>query len=132
MTRSTDDNEDLVRRHFEAINERDWENCADTVADDVTVHQAGETRRGVEWFTEHWKAFYETFPDASISIDEILADDERIAARITNTGTNDTAVPGIESTGTEVVFSTHLIARVEDGVLAELWVVAEQPREAPG
>lgn len=102
MTPTANENEDLLRRHFTAINEQDWAGCADTLAEDITVHQAGEAFVGVEWFTNHWRNFYETIPDANIAIDEMLAEDDKVAIRITNTGTNDGELPGIESTGTDI------------------------------
>lgn len=121
-------NKDLVRRHFEAIEQQDRRACADTLAEDLVFHQGVETHRGVEWFTNHWKGFYEAVPDASVTIDEIIAEDDQVAVRFTNVGTTDAEIPGFESTGTEIEFSSHLTARVEAGVFAELWVVAEQPQ----
>lgn len=130
MSSPTNENKDLLRRHFEAVNDQDWTGCADTLAEDVVFHQADNTHQGADWLTGHYQEFYEAFPDARISIGAIIAEDDKVAARITNRGTTDRVIPGIDSLGTEVEFSSHLIGRVEDGVLAELWVVAEQPRPA--
>lgn len=124
----TTENKALVRRHFQAINDQDWAACADTLAENVVFHQGGEMHRGLDWFTNHWKGFYDSVPDASIFIDDLLAEDDRVAAGITNVGTNTGEIPGIESTGTELEFSSHLIARIDDDSITELWVVAEQPR----
>lgn len=128
MTPSTEENKDLVKRHFEAINRQDWKACTDTLAEEIAVHQGGKTHHGVEWYRNHLEDFYDAIPDASININEILSEGDKVAVRITNLGTTDGEIPGIKSSGTAVEFSSHLIARVEDGVLTELWVVAEQPR----
>lgn len=130
MARTTEENEELVRRHFEAINDQNWEAYAETLAEHTVTHQGGETRHGIERATNHLKDFYDAIPDASITINELLTDGDKVPVRITNTGTNDRDLPGIESTGTEIEFSSHLIARVEEGVLAERWVLAERPRPA--
>ena len=127
MTPPASENKGLLRRHFEAVNDQDWAACVDTLAEDIVFHQAGNTHRGAEWLTEHYEEFYEAFLDPGITIDDLLAEGDRVAARITNTGTTDGEIPGIDAPGTEIEFSSQLIARVENGVLAELWVVAEQP-----
>lgn len=127
-TPTRDTSKDLLRRHFEAVDDQNWEECAATIAPDIVFHQAGETHGGEDWLIDHYKDFYDTFPDASVSIDELLAEGDRAAVRITNTGTHEGDIPGIESSGEEIEFSSHVIARIDGGLLVELWVVAEQLR----
>ncbi|MFB6253729.1 MAG: ester cyclase [Halobacteriaceae archaeon] len=107
---------------------QDWMACADTLADDVVVHQGGRTHHGIELFITHWKNYYDAIPDACIHIDDILAEGDQVAARITNTGTNEEELPSIDSTGTKIEFSSQLIAKIEDRTITELWIVAEPPR----
>lgn len=122
------ENKELLRRHFEALKEQNWDRCANTVSKDIAFHQSGETHHGVDWLIAHYQDFYDTFPDAKITVDALLADDDRVAARITNHGTPEGEIPGVESTGTEIEFLSHFIARVEDDTIEELWVVAEPLR----
>lgn len=119
------ENKELVRRHFEALNEQDWERCADTLTADIAFHQSGETHHGVGWYMDHLKEFYDDIPDASVTIDDMIAENDRVAVRITNTGTHVGEIPESDTTGTEIEFTSHFIARIEDDTIAELWVVAE-------
>lgn len=128
MTSSANETNALVRRHFEGITNQNWGMVADTIAEDIVFHQGGRTHHGRDWFTNHWQDVYETIPDASVTLDHLIAEDDRVVVRITTVGTTHSEIPGIESIGTEVEFSSQIIARVGDGALAELWVVAEQPR----
>lgn len=122
---SPQENKQLVHRHVEALDEQDWDRCADTPAVDFTFHQSGETHHGVDWYVDHLKDFYDDVPEASTTIDDAIAEDDRVAVRITNTGTLAGESPDSEATETEIGFASHIIARVEDDAIAELWVVAE-------
>lgn len=53
-------------------------------------------------------------------------EDDRVVARTTFTGTHEGAFEGIEPTGEEVAGPAISIARVEDGAIADLWVVQDQ------
>lgn len=128
MTTHRDDTEGVLRRHYEAVDDQNWGECSATIAPDIVFHQAGETHGGDDWLIDHYKDFYHTFPDANVSIDELLAEGDRAAVRITNTGTHEGDIPDLEPTGEEIEFSSHIFARVDEGVLVELWVVAEQHR----
>lgn len=67
------------------------------------------------------------FPDMMITIDDLLAADEKIALRWTMTGTHEGGpVFGIEPTGEEVELKAIEINRFEDGELIETWTQSDQ------
>jgi predicted ester cyclase len=61
------------------------------------------------------------FPDADVSLEDILAEGHRVAYRLTIRGTHRGTFLGIAPTGRRVTVSLFAIVRIEDGRLAEEW-----------
>lgn len=61
------------------------------------------------------------FPDATATLEDILAEGERVAYRLTIRGTHRSAFQGIPPTGRGVRVSFTAIVRIEDGKLVEEW-----------
>lgn len=57
-----------------------------------------------------------------MSFADSLAEDDRVAMRLTITGTYDGPVMGIDPTEKEVTFGNMIVHRMEDGLIAERWV----------
>lgn len=122
MTASTKEaNKDLVRRHFNAINERDREAVAELHADDVVVHGGGRVLEGIEAVLQSWWAQLEAVPDLTDTIDMLLAEDDKVAVRYTTTGTHEGEFLGIEPTGKTVEATSIAVVRVKNEELAEWW-----------
>lgn len=118
------DNKELVRRHFSAINNRDRDAVARIHAEDVVVHGGGRDEReleGIDAVLQLWWAQLEAVPDLTDTIDMLLAEDDRVAVRYTTTGTHEGEFLGIEPTGETVAATSMAVVRVENGKLAEWW-----------
>ena len=61
------------------------------------------------------------FPDAEATMEDILAEGDRVAYRLTIRGTHRAPFLGIAPTGRRVAVSLTAIVRVEHGKLAEEW-----------
>jgi predicted ester cyclase len=69
------------------------------------------------------------FSDYRAEVQEILAEDDRVVARVLWTGTQDGPFLGRAATGNKLRFSTADFFRIENGKLAEHWdVVDSLPR----
>jgi steroid delta-isomerase-like uncharacterized protein len=66
-------------------------------------------------------AFRNAFPDFHMSIEQIAAEDDRVAARFIETGTHQGELFGIAPTGKKVKFSEIGILRIADGKIVESW-----------
>jgi len=67
------------------------------------------------------------FPDATVTIADMLAADEKVALRWTMTGTHDgEPVFGVEPTGQTVELTAIEINRFSDGKLVETWTQSDQ------
>ena len=61
------------------------------------------------------------FPDATVTLEDIFAEGDRVAYRLTIRGTQRGAFQGIPPSGTHVTVSFTAIVRIEDGRLVEEW-----------
>ena len=66
--------------------------------------------------------FRSAFPDVWVDVDQIVADDDKVACRWTSTGTHQGDLFGIPPTGNKVKVTATVWYRVEDGRLAEGWI----------
>ena len=116
-------NKQLVRRFFEDV----WSTCDIALRDsflaaEYSGHVSGNAdpldREGwTVWFT----GFRETFPDASFTIEDMIAEGDKVAVRLTMRGTHQGELNGIPPTGREVTVTGMSIERIADGRIVEGW-----------
>ena len=61
------------------------------------------------------------FPDYQTSIEDMVAEDDKVAARIKMTGTNTGEFMGIPPTGRQIAFTGIYIAQIANGKIVEHW-----------
>jgi predicted ester cyclase len=75
---------------------------------------------------EAWRqfsgSFAEAFPDLRLTVQDIVAEGDTVAARVAFRGTHRGEFQGIPPTGKEVAFSSMEFNRVVDGKVEEHWV----------
>ena len=119
----SDTNKDLVRWIIaEAFNAGNLDVVDEALAAGYLDHQAGpDGASGPEAFKAFVRAFRATFPDVQVEVDDLLAEGERIALRVTWRGSQQGALGAIPATGLPVEFVGYHIYRFEDGKIAEHW-----------
>jgi len=65
--------------------------------------------------------FLEAFPDIHLTIEDLFAEGDRVALRVTFRGTHRGTFQGIPPTGNSILVSGLDIIRIEDGKFAEHW-----------
>jgi predicted ester cyclase len=123
-----EENKQVVRTFVEVVQDGHDLAFADQVFHrDFVNHYAPEGRASLpgESAVEHFRRFYgmllAAFPDASMRIDEQIAERDLVATRKTLRGTHRGELWGIPPTGRTVEWEFVDIFRVRDGQLAEHW-----------
>lgn len=62
---------------------------------------------------------YSAFPDTQVDLEETVAEGDRIAMRITVSGTHEGEFMGIEPTGEQMEVGVMTFQRIEDGKTVE-------------
>ncbi|HEY5342248.1 MAG TPA: ester cyclase, partial [Solirubrobacteraceae bacterium] len=58
-------------------------------------------------------------------VDDIFASQDRVAVRVTFTGTHSGEFLGIPATGRSIRYVSHEFYRVADGLIAEEWICSD-------
>jgi steroid delta-isomerase-like uncharacterized protein len=121
---SAEENKAIIRRWIEAYNERDLEAEASVLASDYVAHvpAAPGPLEGLEAWRQFSGHFAEAFPDIRLTVEDIAAEGDTVAARVAFRGTHRGEFQGIPPTGKEVAFSSMEFNRVVDGKVEEHWV----------
>ena len=123
---SKEDNEALIRRWIEAFNERDLKAEADLLAPGYMAHvpspQGPLDLEGLQAWREFTAPFVVAFPDLRLTVEDIMAEGQTVAARVAFRGTHRGQFQGLPPTGKEVNFTSMEFNRVVAGRVEEHWV----------
>ncbi len=119
------DNKMVVEGMVAAVNARDFDSLGRFLADDVRRHSSA-TPDVVVKSLEDMKAFLEqdlaACPDATIEIEIILADEDKVALLATYRGTQTGAMGPFPPSGKRVESPFMSILRLDGGKIVEMWV----------
>lgn len=124
---STSQNLDLLQTAFAALNRRDLNSCTALMTDDfiINIAEMPYQKRGQKAWREHAELLFAAFPDIKVTVDEIFGAADRIAVRVTLTGTHRGEFLGNAGTGKTISYKSYEIYRVADGKLAEEWICSD-------
>ena len=122
---STEDNKALVRRLCDANNQRNWTGYDELLAPDFVFHDASTTIQGREAYQHSLAPFFTAFPDMHYTIEDLIAEGDRVVARYTAQGTQTGGLMGIAPTGKQVTLTQIIIYRFANGKYVEGWTNAD-------
>ncbi len=118
---STEENKALTRRGSEALNERNWAAFDALCAPDIVSHIASMTIQGLEPYKQFLAMYFTAFPDARLTIEDLIAEGDRVAVRQTLHGTHQGDFMGMPPTGRQVTGTGISIFRIVNGKVVEQW-----------
>lgn len=122
---STESNKEIVRLQAKAVNERDLNLLAQTTATDLLRHcQATPDIQvdSLEDFEEFLKSDWLAFPDSVITIQQMVAEGDRVALQATYSGTQTGPMGPFPASGKPVSLEFIAIFRIAGDKIAEIWV----------
>ena len=119
---SLEENKALVRKAIEAINKKDLSLLDDLVAPNYFDHIA---KQGQELIKQFLALLYKGFPDYHATIEDIIAEGDKVWARVTYTGTHTGDYLGFAPTGKTISINSVTIKRVVDGKMVEGWTITD-------
>jgi predicted ester cyclase len=125
-----DANKDLVRRVFEEVFPADGQTAVrELVAAGIVDHDPMPGQpAGVEGIEYVVSTLRTTYPDLRFTVDDLVAEADRVAIRWTMRGTNTGPMLGQAPSGRPVRQTAIVIFRIADGEIAERWA-GFSPRE---
>lgn len=93
----------------------------DLVAPGFVDARHPERGAGPESVREHVLRLRAAFPDLSVTVEDIIAEGDRVVTRVTSRGTHSGAFAGAEPSGQQVNWSGIVIRRFAAGRMVEQW-----------
>jgi steroid delta-isomerase-like uncharacterized protein len=101
------------RRNLDAIDE--------LFTADAVIHDPGLELKGPEAIRPGVRSLLGAFPDLRITVEDQIAEGDRVAVRYRGEGTHRGEWRGIPATGKRISYTGILIQRFEGGKIAEFW-----------
>ena len=119
---SAEENKAIARQGYEAINQNNLDALDEVFASDIIDHNPspgqGPGREGVKQF---FSSLHTAFPDFHTNVEDMIAEGDKVVARVTASGTHHGEYLGIAPTGNRVEVSGIDILRIVDGKVVEHW-----------
>jgi steroid delta-isomerase-like uncharacterized protein len=120
---SLEENKILIRRHFEEIwNQYRLDVVEELVSPEYHSHYPipGQPE-GIEGFIYAVRAIRNAFPDMVITIEDMIAEGDKVAARLIAKGTHLGSLGSTAPTGRQATWTGIRIFRIANGKIAEHW-----------
>jgi steroid delta-isomerase-like uncharacterized protein len=120
----SEENKAIVRRQEEELFTQGNLDAADEVyAPDYVGHDPSnlEDIQGLEAAKQAADDYRKAFPDLRVTVEDVIAEGDKVAARLRFRGTHRGEVQGIAPTGRRVDCTGIVISRMEGGKIAEDW-----------
>jgi predicted ester cyclase len=109
---SAKENKELIRRLIEEGNKG-------KAAAMAVIDRSIDMRGDLKDFKQMESKWYDAFPDMHYTIDDMVAEGDKVAARVTMTGTHKGEIMGIPPTNKKVTVSLIFIDRFAGGKIVE-------------
>jgi steroid delta-isomerase-like uncharacterized protein len=104
------------------LNEQRHDLAEEFLSENIELHGSG-LAPGLEVVKQWFTTFATAFPDGYTTIEDMVAEEDRVVARITFNGTQKAEIQGIPATGKTVSMAGITIFLMDNGKIAEGWLV---------
>jgi steroid delta-isomerase-like uncharacterized protein len=122
---STEKNKEIVRRYIEeAVSQGHLDRTGEFVADTYVRHDPSQPAevRGLAALTALNARLRAPIPDLQLTIEDLLAEGDKVVTRLVARGTHRGELQGLAPTGRPVVATAIVIHRLAGGKIVEEWV----------
>ncbi len=125
---STEENKALMRRIIEEVFNKKNLALADELVDTNFVHHGtgGVELKGPGGFKQFATTMLTAFPDIRLTIEDVIAEGDKVASRVTSRGTHTGNFGDIAPTGKQMAMTGVAITRFAGGKVVEGWLVNDE------
>ena len=119
----SEENKAVVRRWVDAFNEGDLEAVDELLTDSYVRHDPNSPEvRGPEEEKRLIAMYRAAFPDLHFTVEDMVAEDDRVATRVGISATHEGELLGIPPTQRRLSFTAMELYRLAEGRIDEQWV----------
>ena len=122
---STEENKALVRGYWEENNKHNVDILDELMTTDYVQHDTTGDMN-LQDVKAHNAMTIAAIPDVTATIEDIIAEGDRVAVRMTMRGTQKGEFRGIPPTGKTAVMTEMSIYRISEGKIAEAWDLSDR------
>ncbi|MHA2432220.1 MAG: ester cyclase, partial [Candidatus Thorarchaeota archaeon] len=115
-----EENKELVRSFFEKGNSEE-KTPVELCTPGFIAHIGGAPAMDLQAFQQYQAAYFAGFSDTSMTIEDIIADGDRVAFRGVVRATHSADFKGIPASGKQVIVPVIGMAQIVEGKIAEWW-----------
>ena len=120
---SQQQNKTLARRWFDDLFSRgDLDAANEILSADFIDHLPREEERGLEELKHYVTMYRSAFPDTQDTVEEVVAEGDKMVVRWTSRGTHQGEFIGVAPTGRQVTFTGMRLFRIAENKIVESWV----------
>lgn len=116
----------IHRLYEECLNQGRLERLSELVNPEVVSHFGSNQVTGFDAFEQNIRQVRGMFPNGSFTVDDIVSNGDKAAARWTMTGTHTAPIAGVAPTGKPITNRAVVFYRFENGKIAEVWLQVDQ------
>ena len=119
-------NKNRVRRYIDEVNKKNFAVVDEVLLPTFVQHSVVAVSPGREGLVQLYRELQAAFPDFNFAIDDLIADGDRVAVRMTGRYTHKGEYLGVAPTGKAVVLLKMDIFRFVNGRCVEHWDSADR------
>lgn len=125
---STEDHKQIVRRFYDELwNKWNYGIIGELLTPDIGFHGSlGGQHKGHQGFIAYAEMVRAVFPDFTNSVEELIAEGDKVAACLTYRGTHRGEIFDIEPTGRPIRYIGTAIFVFRDGLISNAWVLGDR------
>lgn len=110
-------------RFYECLSDGDLDGVLALVSDDFVGHGLGGGGR--DSLRQDLAGFRSAFPDLSLTVEDTITEDDKVAIRTTMRGTHMGPFAGVDASGNRIEVGGCDIFQVRDGRIVEAWTLCD-------
>jgi len=117
-------NKAVVQRYVDEVQNGHSIDTIDSIfAEDFVDHMAtyGGLFQGIDGLKRGYSELLNAFPDLHVTVEDLIAESDKVVIYKTTTGTHRETYQGIPATGNRVQFENIYIFRIRNGKISEYW-----------
>lgn len=119
-----DENKELVRRVYELANRRELNAFFELLAPEYVEHlPTGDI--SLEQVRQYARTFFNAFPDVHFTIEDMVAEGDKVAVRVTWAGTHKGVFMDIAPTGNKIDITNANVIKIVAGKWVEFWNITD-------